>query len=380
MGGIHMHMTKLHLCVDGRYAINHYPGIGRVATMLCHAWATHPHIRRLDIITNRNARNDLFVLPSNSPHVHVHALDAKPFGWREWRQMGTILNQLHADWTYAPYVWMPPHVRGTQRLLTVHDAIPMAHTHMHWARRIVFKQLVKFSMVRANVITTVSHHAATQIEQYYDYHDGIDVIPNGVSPLFFHAPSPETLASLGITQPYVLCVSSNQPHKNLTGLLDAWSIAYGTGVIPASSQLVIAGHVDTQRAQPWTDARYAQLPIIHVSDPADTVLNQLYHHAHLCVFPSLAEGFGLPVIEALAAHNVVLCHDYPTFHELHGDIVHYTDMQHPHTVAQVMTQLWHNEELRNSMKRRAQPHAQRFGWAHIANRYVELMQNTPISA
>jgi glycosyltransferase involved in cell wall biosynthesis len=374
MDGTGMHTSSLHVCVDGRYAINHYPGIGRVTSMLCQAWAMHPQIHRLDILTNPHSPQDLFHIRDTHSHVHLHYLDAPPFGIAEWWQMRKLLANLSPDWLYAPYFLMPPSHKPTKRMLTVHDAIPLELTSMSLSRRIALTQMVRFSMNHVDCVTSVSTYAAQQIRHHYRYHGNIAVIPNGVADIFFDTPSTHQLAEYGITQPFGLCVSSNQPHKNLDGLLAAWALAYRAGQIPTHSQLILAGHTDTRRDMPWLHPQYADIPVVHVSDPDDTLLNQLYHAAHLFILPSLAEGFGLPILEALAAERVVLCHDYPTLRQLHGDVVYYTDMRHAKQVARDIHVLWHNHQVRERLIKGAQTHAHTFSWATIANRYIDHMR------
>lgn len=372
MVGTDMHTHKLHLCVDGRYAINHFPGIGRVTSALATEWATHPQVSRLDIIINAQSTNSVFALP-HAPHVHIHHIDTKPFGIVEWISMRHIMHQIRPDWIYAPYVHMPPRTSHSRRMLTIHDAIPLELRNMSWGRQTLLKHFVRWNMLRADCVTTVSAHAAHQIRRYYDYQHEIAIVPNGVSAIFWQTPTSNTITKHGITMPYMLCVSSNQPHKNIQGLLSAWHMAYTDERIPHQSQLVIAGHVDQRRNKPWQQPPYDQLPVVHIPDPSDELLNELYHGAHLFVMPSLAEGFGLPIIEALAAGCVVLCHDYPTLRQLHGDTVHYTDMRHIQAIAHDLGEVWHNQTLRTHYQHQSQPHARTFHWQSIAHQYVELM-------
>lgn len=374
MDGIGMDTANIHVCVDGRYATNHYPGIGRVTSMLCQAWAEHPRVRRLDIIRNSRTPHELFRLPEPQAHVHIHDIDAPPFGITEWWQLRQLMHILMPDWIYAPYLIMPPRHASIKRMLTIHDAIPLELNSMSLPRQLVLRQLVRFSMARADKITTVSPYAAQQIRRYYSAGRHIEVIPNGVADMFFVAPPSHHLATYGITQPFGLCVSSNQPHKNLDGLLKAWAHAYRSGKIPSDSLLVVAGHVDTRRDIPWHNPVYADIPLIHMPNPDDTLLNQLYHAAHLFVLSSLAEGFGLPILEALAAGRAVLCHDYPTLRELHGDCVLYSNMRHPQQVADSLHRLWHDAALRHQLRQRAQAHAQTFRWDTVADRYIAYMQ------
>ncbi len=377
MGGTHMHTPKIHLCVDGRYAINHYPGIGRVTSALCAEWATNPAIHRLDIIINRRSTHTRYTLPVG-PHIHLHDIDAPPFSIAEWMRIRHRMHQLRPDWIYAPYFNMPPHVTPSKRMLTIHDAIPLEVGSMSRVRQHILRKIVRNRMEAADCVTTVSAHAAQQIRRHYQYNGAISVIPNGVSEVFWHNPGTNTRHSYGVTRPFALCVSSNQPHKNIHALLAAWHIARETARIPADSQLVIAGHVDPRREMPWLQPPYTEFAIMHIADPSDALLNELYHTAHLFVLPSLAEGFGVPIIEALAAGCVVLCHDYPTLRQLHGDVVQYTAMNNPSIIAQALGRLWQNDELRQQHKLHAQAHARTFSWAQIAHKYVDVMQkNAP---
>jgi glycosyltransferase involved in cell wall biosynthesis len=170
-------------------------------------------------------------------------------------------------------------------------------------------------------------------------------------------------------------VSSNQPHKNLATLVDAWAHAYRQGTIPAHSQLVLAGQFSAHRAQPWRDVRYQKLPIIVIATPNDELLATLYHHATLFVLPSFAEGFGLPLVEALASGLSIICHPHPAITAVVGDAAFLCDMQHPHQLAQDIATLWHDIAHQQRLRAHGRQRAQQFRWRTAADAYIQLMQS-----
>jgi glycosyltransferase involved in cell wall biosynthesis len=183
-------------------------------------------------------------------------------------------------------------------------------------------------------------------------------------------------AAHGISGPYALCVSSNQAHKNLATLIDAWRILVTELAIEAPATLVIAGQFNPARDRPWRAA--LDLPIIEISNPDDLLLRQLYHGAQMVVQPSRAEGFGLPVYEALACGCAVLCSDLPVYRTTVTDAVAYAPVGDPAALAQAIAALWNDPVRRAHMTSVGPPIARRFDWNAAAAQAIVLMQkHTP---
>ena len=103
------------------------------------------------------------------------------------------------------------------------------------------------------------------------------------------------------------------------------------------------------------------------------LLRQLYHGATLVVQPSRAEGFGLPVYEALACGCAVLCSDLPVYRETVADVVVTTAVDNPEVLARAIAALWNDPVRRADVARHGSAVARRFDWSAAAGQAIALM-------
>ena len=363
----------MNLLMDMRYACDTFPGIGRMSTALCHALAQHPRITRLTIVSNPRQTNSRLHLPAPSAHVHHISVAAPPFSLREAWGMARIIAAQRPDWVYTPYLRLPLAPLQRNLMVTVHDAIPFT-TPAPWWVRLGLRAAWVDTALRATIITTVSSAAAHDITHQFWPSRSLHVVPNGIDPRFFTPAPALDLQALGIGGTYDLCVSSNQPHKNLHTLIEAWARAYQDTPPSVARQLVIAGQFDVHRPQPWQDAAYRQLPIVVLASPSDATLHALYQHAALFIYPSLAEGFGLTIAEAMASGCAIICHDHPAMRALVADSAWVIDMHDSHLLSRTIQEAWTNDQQRQHYAHTGQLRAHQFQWAHAADAYVTLMQ------
>jgi len=373
MVGIAMTTERLRIIVDARYACDAYPGIGRVVTGMAHALAHHPDVAHMHLLTNPHRVNTHLQLPAASTTITRHQVSSRPGSVREGQQVRRLANTIPADWFYTPYLRLPWGRFVARTMVTVHDAIPLQSASTPWHLRSGFRLALWLAAARASLLTTVSHDAAAQITPYVWPHRPPAVIPNGVDAQFF-APVPAfDPHAHGISGPYALCVSSNQTHKNLATLVAAWRILVTEQTIEAPATLVIAGQFNPARDRPWRAA--PDLQIVEIAHPDDVLLRQLYHGATMVVQPSRAEGFGLPVYEALACGCAVLCSDLPVYRTTIADSVVATPVDDPAVLAQAIAALWNNPERRAHLARRGPMVARRFDWSAAAAQAIALMHS-----
>jgi glycosyltransferase involved in cell wall biosynthesis len=133
-------------------------------------------------------------------------------------------------------------------------------------------------------------------------------------------PRPPGLLALGLGAPYLLAVATLEPRKNLGALLQAFVALKREGRLPAEWRLALIGApgwgTQTLR-QALADA--APWGVVSTGYVDDALLPQLYRHAEMLVFPSLYEGFGMPVIEARACGTPVVVSDVPELREAAGE-------------------------------------------------------------
>jgi glycosyltransferase involved in cell wall biosynthesis len=233
------------------------------------------------------------------------------------------LRLLHAAWSTAhvPRLdWLVPAadivhtdllVPPTKRpvVVTVYDLDAVQHPDLHPARSVQNQQAMLDSLVRAAAVVAISQTTADALHGRGVPGDRIVVAPSGLTPLPDAAP-----ARLAGAERYVLHVGSLHRRKGLDVLLTAWAAA----AVPHDVVLVLAGPNGNA-----ADALRAQAAELGLGDRVrwegrvdDARLASLYAGASAACFPSRSEGFGLPVLEAMAAGIPLVASDIPAFREV----------------------------------------------------------------
>lgn len=174
------------------------------------------------------------------------------------------------------------------------------------AGRHYYRPLAEQAVRRADVVLTISHTVKAEIEDHFGLPpERVVATPLGVS-------LPRVARSGHPGRPFLLAVGSVEPRKNLDRLLSA----YGRSNVRRTHDLVLVGRLAWGRLPEGTRLLHGL---------TDARLAELYGQAEATVAVSLYEGFGLPVLEALAAGCKVLCSDIPVFREVAGDEALYID-------------------------------------------------------
>ncbi len=234
-------------------------------------------------------------------------------------RMRAALREL--DVVHAPSVAVPPRSRAAL-VVTVHDAATERFPHTFPRRgRVFHRRGMRAAARRADVVIAVSQAAAEEIAEHSPVPmDRIRVVHHGV---------PQTMAGDGFVEvtrssaglagdPYVLWVGTLEPRKNLPVLLEAFRAAVDAGLPHRLAIVGPDGWLDTGAAVREPVAALGDRVRFLGSVRADR-LTALYRGADLLAFPSLHEGFGLPVLEAMAQATAVVCSDIPVLREVGGD-------------------------------------------------------------
>lgn len=232
------------------------------------------------------------------------------------------LKELKIDLFHSPSMPLPllPHKR-CKLVLTIHDIIPWTGTDREIfssAFTKYFKTWIEKSVRYADMILTVSEFSKKEICSLFNISPAkVTVIYNRASkffsPITDNGRAKDDLKSnLGISGPFILTVGTVTPRKNIPFLADTFLKTKKRRLIP--HKLVICGSTDFFKPgiKPSKD-------IIFTGPVSDKLLLALYHSADLCVFPSLYEGFGYPVVEAMACRTPVLVSDKGSFPEITGN-------------------------------------------------------------
>lgn len=293
-----------------------------------------------------------------------------------------ILARLQLDVMHYPS-FPPPYIQlsRTHTVMTLHDAGPWRYPHaLTLHGRLYFRTLLARGMRSCARVITVSEHAKSEIKHFLgDRHLAkITVIPEAAHPSFAIACSntlkQEVRARYQLPERYLLTVATVEPRKNLVTLLDAYLLLQqhlGTDCPP----LIIVGR------QGWncTDiADYTKQLAGLVHFPgyvADEDLVALYQMAICLVFPSLYEGFGLPVLEAMSAGCPVITSNTSSLPEVAGDAGLLIHPLSAHDIYMAIRSSLEDEKLREQMVRDGRVQAARFSWEETARMSRDVYTN-----
>ena len=273
------------------------------------------------------------------------------------------------DVVHAPSVAVPP--KGRYRLVvTVHDAAPLLFPETYPPRgRRFHRRGIAAAARRADLVITVSQAAADEIEKHTDIPaERVRVVPNGVD--LTEASDDDVVAArvafdLG-ERPYVLWLGSLEPRKNVGVLVEAFARWAATSDVP--HQLVLAG------PSGWVEDRDAVLaPARRLGDRVRTIgrvgddhLRGLYRGADIFVLPSRHEGFGIPVLEAMAQGTPVIASDIPALREVAGDAARLITPTDPDAWASALDDLLHDRDRHADLGEAGRRRAELFSWERCA--------------
>ncbi len=271
------------------------------------------------------------------------------------------------DVMHFPDFVIPP-VEGPS-VVTIHDLSFVMHPeYAEPSLARYLKKAVPSAIERASAIIAVSASTAFDIvETFPDSRDRIFAIPNGVS---VPATIPEKQTS---DRPRILMVGTIEPRKNHLGLLAAMKLVWHK--LP-EAELVIAGREGWQAAQIVEAIAIAGSDgqVNWIREPSDAKLVQLYANADVVVCPSHYEGFGLPILEAMAFGIPVIANDTPALRETGGDVALYTLSVDAEQLADCILSLLQNASLQAELSVRGRHRAEQFSWDQTARKTVRAYE------
>lgn len=292
------------------------------------------------------------IIPDESPKYSI----------REMFGIARLLDRLRPDVFHAPHYVVPFGRRPT--VVTIHDLI---HLRLRGARNIHRRAYATVMLRRGtacDAIITVSHAVGDDVVRHFASAAGkIHVIHNGVDAKF------KTVENRPVTPRFLLYVGNDKPHKNLEALFSAF-LALRRDEKGVS--LVLAGA---------TPERFAGVEgVVLAGRVSDEELLALYRDATALILPSLDEGFGLPVLEAMACGTPVICSHIPALAEVTADAALLVDPRDTDGLRDAMRRMLDDESLREKSSIRGRARASEFSWERTARETLEVYRRVAATA
>ncbi len=354
-------------------------GIGSYIRNLLEAIGRLPESRayRFRVYARRADGDDLPDLPE---HFEVSYDDSPGYSVAEltrfaWRLMRDRLDLFHATHYVLPPLWR----RKTRAVVTIHDIIHLLYPQFlpNRAALLYARFMIRRALTRADRIVTVSENTRRDLVDYFGIPAArIEVIYNGVSPRF-HPDIPReekerVAAKLGLTFPYLLFLGGEKPHKNVQNVVRAFAKARQERSLP--HRLVLAGALPPNPAR--LDALIAALELTAaVRRPGvveDADLPALFAGAEAFLYPTLYEGFGLPVVEAMACGTPVLTSATSALQEIAGANARLVDPMDVDAIASGIASLATDAEARAELAALGKRRALDFSWDKAARRTLDV--------
>lgn len=282
-----------------------------------------------------------------------------------------------ADVLHAPDFSLPPTLLA-RTVVTIHDLAFMTHPECAVpALRRYLNRVVPRAARRADHIIAVSQRTADDLTEVLGVEPKkVTVIHLGVDPSVRRIDDPErlqaALARYGLRQPFALAVGTIEPRKNFARLIEAFSLAKRRGGAP--TQLVIAGR------KGWLyDDVFETVDRLGLRDEVrfldyvpDGDLPLLYSLASVVAMPSLYEGFGIPIVEAMACGTPVVASSAGSLPEIVGDAGLLAAPEDVEALADALSRASSDEPLRATLIARGNERARQFDWDEAARQHVAV--------
>lgn len=298
--------------------------------------------------------------------------DAHPFGM-VWLQttLPRRLNAWGADVLLAALTIAPLHP-SVPVVSVVHDLTAWTHPEWHARRTIVgFVPLWERTVERASRFVCVSQTTAdVLLGRYPEVRPRVRVVCNGVDPDFSPGGDEDSLQRTrrryAEGRPFLLYLGTLEPRKNVETLVAACERLWTARRM--RPDLVLAGGLGWKTSA--LSRRVARSPFrdkIHrIGYASREVARDLYRAAEAFVYPSLAEGFGLPVLEAMACGTPVVASDVAALREVGGEAVVYAPPRDPAALAREIERALEDDIIRQRLRAAGPPRAARFSWTAAA--------------
>ena len=370
--------------IDARFLTDEYIGIGRYSHCLLQGIA---HLDRKNeyVIFKSPKYPGRIIDQANFRDVIIRSA---PISAGTLFTLGRALKAENLD-VFHSHFYITPLLKSYKQVVTVHDITPLLFPRYYSGRPLILEKMalgfhkffIPYAIRQSDKIITPSESTKESILKVVPNKPGetIDVINYGIEPHFRRPDAAEIARAKknhGLPDRYFLYVGNTKPHKNLIGLTTAFSMLLESSPRCHDIRLIIAGQQD--RFFPLLKEHVSSLKhgdkVIYWGYASDKDLLVLYPGALAFVFPGLLEGFGLPVLEAMACGTPVITSTASSIPEVAGDAGILLDPNDMEGYAKAMKHISDDSELRKDLAARGISRAREFSWRKAARETIAVYE------
>ena len=373
----------MHICFDARMSRSWDAGTGRMTISLLDQLSELDHKNDYTVLLHPAApeiplkrRSRFRFVVSSIPPASATQLIRLPLWLRENR-----IDLIFHTHPLSMVIWQP-----YLAVSAVLDILPIHFpNYFPWGVSFYYKTIVRLGANLKDGVVAISNHSRQDIISH------LRVCPEKIrvihlAPAEHLHPIPDSdirrarLASYGIHRPYILYHGNTRPHKNLGVLLKAYSLLLQ--MKGPSHELIFTGREVPGERERNFDTIRTECTRLDISQHVrftgyieDDDLSSIYSGASVFVFPSLYEGFGLPVLEAMVCGTPVVCSNTSSLPEVVGDAALLVPPTSPELIANAVLQLLVDPDLHKEFSTRGLAHAKKFSWERSALELIDLFND-----
>ena len=295
-----------------------------------------------------------------------------------WTQIGLPFNLFFSKKKPDVFLTLTHYSPRFSPAPTIVSVMDLSFLHYpHTFKKNDLYQLTKwteYSVKKAKKVITISNSSKDDIIKFYKVPDDkINVVHLGLKPISMDGPH-KNLSDFGINKKFILFVGTLQPRKNIVSLIKSFAILPKD--LQDSHQLVIVGK------KGWLYEEILNAPkkfgveenVLFLESVSDHNLPNLYKKAEVFVLPSLYEGFGLPILEAMRYGCPVITSNVSSLPEAGGEAALYFDPNDINDIEEKIEKVLTDDKLREKMIDRGNTHYKKFTWEKAANEVLKTIE------
>jgi len=323
-------------------------------------------------------------LPPNRHNYKFIQTDIKLISVKEVFALPRFLESINTEVFYSPHYVTWPFSQSYKTILTVHDLIPfilsknLSKSSLKWRIFYKFSWPTRYLLKKTDYIIADSKATKNDIKKLFKINDAkIKVIYNGVDDSFYLSKlvNSEILDKYNLSSSFILYVGRFDPYKNILGLIKSYHSLNQD--IKNKYKLILGGDTKSPyypQVKNLIQKLNLKENILFTGYISQKDLPAIYKTSSLFVFPSFYEGFGLPVLEAMASGTPVITSNTSSLPEVADYAAFLVDPKNTKEITKAMEEILTNNKLKNELILKGQDQSKKFTWQKSAEKLINIFK------